>query len=170
MNIQEFWAAIKEVGDWMLEGGDVESMVEFLRHGTDGSLRTGSLGHAWEQRFIAECRNRNLDTRDVSRQQKKYDVVVSGKRVQCKYIGKGRSDIGPRGRNSFGIRGYHVRDFDVLAVAVSRLDNYCIIPSASLANGEGLLTTRFRAHLYEWKGRWEVLADNGIKDTSLLFQ
>ena len=169
MDIKEFWELIKAVGDWAIDGGDIAAISKALCHGTDGSLRTGGSGHAWEKVFVDECKSRGFCCVDVSSQQKKYDAIVNGKRVQCKFIGKGRTDIGPRGRNREGVRKYHQRDFDILAVAKETFAKRFLIPSAELADCDGWLSTTFHSHFWYWKEKWEVFEVEECERNDMLF-
>ncbi len=104
-----------------------------------------------------KAREKGLFVIDVSRKQAKYDLIIQSHRVQCKFVGDGRSDIAPRGRDRNGMRKYHKKDFDIIAVAWRSVDCVYLVPSELLAGSDGWLLTKFATgRFHSYKEAWHI--------------
>ena len=158
---QEAWKQIKDFIDWLFKTDSFASLKQIVAGTTKGSLRTGTAGHNFEHVFASMCRERNLFVLEIGHKQASYDLLVNTKRVQCKFLGGGRTDIAPRSKDENGVRAYPETAFDVLAVQWCSEDEIYIIPVCMLREGNGYLKTRFTPQLFpSCKNNWAVFEKN----------
>ena len=105
----------------------VDDFCSFLtRPDAHSRLVTGVMGWQWEDNFQQICELRGLSCKRVGLNTK-YDVLVNGKRVQCKFSNSAtRVDIRNKDKNSN--RRYSKDDFDFLALRVHPTTSTFIIP------------------------------------------
>lgn len=119
-------------------------------------------GYRFEKEFVQACRSKGMRTRKPSRQGH-VDVVVNGKRVQCKHVTEnnvGQVFIQPGQRT-----WYEPEDFDVLAMKCK--EAIYIIPMSSLPKTNGHVRIQLKPRAYRrFIDFWEALAGDECNPAS----
>jgi hypothetical protein len=100
-------------------------------------------GYRFEKEFVQACRARGLKTRKPSCQGH-VDVVVNGKRVQCKHVTQ--NDVGQVFIQPGQRTWYEQQDFDVLAMKCN--ESVYIIPMSSLPKTNGHVRIQIKPRAY----------------------
>lgn len=116
---------------WLREHGIYKCFHDFIdRPDSVNRFTSGVLGWSWEEEFKELCRNKGFKVKEPETLDMRYDCIVNGYRVQCKYTNTDSKRIDIRNKNEQTKRRYTTYDFDVFAIK-HKLDIY-LIPSNNI--------------------------------------
>lgn len=148
-------AEIKAVLESLAAGknSDAIALISFLQQQLE--YHNTSKGFKWEKEFAQLSRDRGFDVKP--RTDSKHDVIVNGKRVQCKESSKDclcRTPI--TGRD---YHGYYREDWDVLAFRHTNVLLIIPVESLLLDDGRCVLNNISLNKWRIWEDRWDVFGD-----------
>ena len=126
----------------------IERAVQMLKKECIGVYHRG---HSFEKELVAMCVSRGLNARRV-RRQCSVDLVINGKRVQCKH-----TDASCGAVRAYGGRkmSYDVNAFDVLAVSAK--GSFFFVPTHAIPRSMGKLRNSIRlSSIRKWRDAWHV--------------
>ena len=127
------------------------------------------------RRWVAECVARFESAcgygtvRDVSERQKPYDIVVCGKKVQCKYRSKNRGGV-VKIRNSHRASGGWYEDNEVDFFAIAYESQHYVVPYQALVRRDGtFLNDMHVTRLRRFRDAWDIRDAGGPVTQGELF-
>jgi hypothetical protein len=127
------------------------------------------------RRWVQECVERFSNAcganavRDVSDKQRPYDIIVCGKKVQCKYRSRNRSGV-IKIRNSHRASGgwYAQEEVDYFAIAYET--EHFIVPYTALLRKDGTFLNDMRSsRLRRFRDAWDLRSEELPVQNGFLF-
>jgi hypothetical protein len=141
-------------------------LLQFLdRPDAAGRLMTAIGGFVFEDHLKERAAKEFLSVEDVSRKKLPYDLVINGRRVQCKSSGSrsGCVDVRPsRPVVGSDCRRYSAADFDVMAVHLAAFGEVFFLPTDQFMCDQyaGMVCGTFvRSKCIRWLDAWCVIRD-----------
>lgn len=126
-------------------------------------------------RWVEECKThfRNAcgitSVADVSGMQRPYDIVVCGKKVQCKFRSKNRSNV-VKIRNSHRATGGWYSDGEVDFFAIAYGKRHFVVPYSALTRHDGTFVNDIHvSRLWKFQDAWDIRGTSVPKVRGWLF-